>query len=56
MWSTIESTAAGSAVDLSVVDDPDRLVALKGVHNFRDLGGYVMADGRVIGLADALAS
>jgi protein-tyrosine phosphatase len=26
---------------------PDRLVALEAVHNFRDLGGYPTADGRV---------
>lgn len=36
-------------VDLTIVDDPDRLIALDGVHNFRDLGGYVMGDGRMIG-------
>ena len=35
------------AVDL--VDDPDRLVVLDAVHNFRDLGGYVIGDGRTIG-------
>lgn len=49
MSTTTASTSASSAVDLSTVDDPDRLVALDGVHNFRDLGGYVMADGRMIG-------
>jgi protein-tyrosine phosphatase len=27
-------------------NDPDRLVALEAVHNFRDLGGYRTADGR----------
>src|SRR6478752_9516872 len=26
---------------------PDRLVVLEAVHNFRDLGGYPTADGRV---------
>src|SRR5258705_11188575 len=26
--------------------EPDRLVALEAVHNFRDLGGYTTADGR----------
>lgn len=51
MTNTIESNIADrdAAVDLTVVDDPDRLVALDGVHNFRDLGGYVMGDGRAIG-------
>lgn len=52
MTNTIESSAtnvAATAVDLSIVDDPDRLVALDGVHNFRDMGGYVMGDGRMIG-------
>jgi protein-tyrosine phosphatase len=34
---------------LSVVDDVRRLVALDAVHNFRDLGGYELADGRTIG-------
>jgi protein-tyrosine phosphatase len=29
------------------LDDPRRLVALDGVHNFRDLGGYPTADGHV---------
>lgn len=34
---------------LVIVDDPRRLVALDAVHNFRDLGGYEMGDGRTIG-------
>ncbi len=39
-----------SAVSPSeVVDDSRRLVRLEAVHNFRDLGGYEMADGRTIG-------
>ncbi|WP_420452436.1 tyrosine-protein phosphatase [Ilumatobacter sp.] len=37
----MESTAA--------VDDPRRLIELTAVHNFRDLGGYRMGDGRTIG-------
>ena len=52
MANTIElntSDRADASVDLSIVDDPARLVALDGVHNFRDLGGYVMGDGRMIG-------
>lgn len=52
MTNTIESLAANRAaasVDLTIVDDPDRLVALDGVHNFRDLGGYAIGDGRTIG-------
>jgi protein-tyrosine phosphatase len=50
MTNTIESKITNrAAVDLSVVDDPARLVALDGVHNFRDMGGYVMGDGRSIG-------
>lgn len=32
-----------------VVDDPRRLVRLDAVHNFRDLGGYELGDGRTIG-------
>ena len=28
------------------ISDPRRLVALDGVHNFRDMGGYPTADGR----------
>ena len=28
--------------------DPERLVVLEAVHNFRDLGGYAAADGRTI--------
>lgn len=28
------------------VNDPRRLIALDGVHNFRDMGGYPTADGR----------
>jgi protein-tyrosine phosphatase len=34
---------------LAAVDEPRRLVEMDGVHNFRDLGGYEMGDGRVIG-------
>lgn len=50
MTNTIESNSADPVeVDLTIVDDPDRLVALDGVHNFRDLGGYTMGDGRMIG-------
>ncbi len=52
MTSTIVSNESSSVVgsaDLSIVDDPGRLVALDGVHNFRDLGGYAMSDGRSIG-------
>lgn len=33
----------------AIVHDPARLVALEGVHNFRDLGGYELGDGRTIG-------
>ena len=44
MANTISTTA-----DLTIVADPDRLVALDAVHNFRDLGGYVVGDGRTIG-------
>jgi protein-tyrosine phosphatase len=32
-----------------VLDDPRRLVGFDSVHNFRDLGGYLMSDGRRIG-------
>lgn len=52
MTNTIGSNAtvdAASPSDLSGVDVPDRLVALDGVHNFRDLGGYRIGDGRSIG-------
>ena len=28
------------------VNDPRRLIALDGVHNFRDMGGYPTVDGR----------
>ena len=50
MTNTIQSnTSSPDAVDLTVVDDPGRLVSLDGVHNFRDLGGYAMGDGRMIG-------
>lgn len=55
MTNTIETntittrTGDRAAVDLSIVDDPDRLVSLDGVHNFRDMGGYTMGDGRMIG-------
>lgn len=50
MANTIQSNSADRIeVDLTIVDDPDRLVVLDGVHNFRDLGGYEMADGRTIG-------
>lgn len=42
--------SAVSTLSLSeVVDDSRRLVALDAVHNFRDLGGYELADGRTIG-------
>lgn len=34
---------------LASVDEPRRLVELDAVHNFRDLGGYEIADGRTIG-------
>ena len=33
----------------AVLDDPRRLVPLEAIHNFRDLGGYELADGRTIG-------
>lgn len=33
----------------SIVDDPRRLVRLDAVHNFRDLGGYELGDGRELG-------
>ncbi len=47
---THETDSAGRyGVDVTIVDDPDRLVVLDGVHNFRDLGGYVLGDGRTIG-------
>lgn len=49
MANIIESNSADRVeVDLTIVDDPDRLVVLDGVHNFRDLGGYVIGDGRMI--------
>jgi protein-tyrosine phosphatase len=32
---------------VSTITVPDRLLALEAVHNFRDLGGYPTADGRV---------
>ena len=32
----------------ALADDPRRLVAMEAVHNFRDLGGYDLADGRTI--------
>ncbi|MFK7917986.1 MAG: tyrosine-protein phosphatase [Ilumatobacter sp.] len=38
-----------SAEHLAIVDDPARLIALEGVHNFRDLGGYEISGGRTIG-------
>jgi protein-tyrosine phosphatase len=47
--SAVASPAANTAVDMAIVDAPQRLVGLEGVHNFRDLGGYEMADGRTIG-------
>jgi protein-tyrosine phosphatase len=34
---------------LAAVDEPRRLVGFEGVHNFRDLGGYEIGDGRVLG-------
>ncbi|MFT6289521.1 MAG: protein-tyrosine phosphatase [Ilumatobacter sp.] len=34
---------------LSIVDHEDRRIVFGGVHNFRDLGGYELADGRTIG-------
>lgn len=34
---------------LHIVDDTRRLVGLQAVHNFRDLGGYELGDGRTIG-------
>lgn len=49
------STATDSNDDVAtpsagtIVDHPDRVVALEGAHNFRGLGGYVMADGRTVG-------
>ncbi len=33
----------------AVLDDERRVVPLEAVHNFRDLGGYELADGRTIG-------
>ncbi len=33
----------------AVLDDDRRVVPLEAVHNFRDLGGYELADGRTIG-------
>ncbi len=35
--------------DTEIVDDPQRVVPLDAVHNFRDLGGYPTDDGRTIG-------
>ncbi len=50
MTNVIESNPSNREADhLSAVDDPARVVALEGVHNFRDLGGYEMGDGRRIG-------
>ena len=44
------STGYPGNVTAHIVDDidsePERLVALEAVHNFRDLGGYATADGR----------
>jgi protein-tyrosine phosphatase len=40
---------SGAPIDRSsaaVLDDPRRLVALEAVHNFRDLGGYRLPNGR----------
>ncbi|MFN3256048.1 MAG: tyrosine-protein phosphatase [Ilumatobacter sp.] len=34
--------------ELAVVDDARRVIPLSAVHNFRDLGGYRIADGRTI--------
>ena len=53
MVSHISDTSSASvpepgAVDLRVVDDPRRVVDLEAVHNFRDLGGYRLGDGRTI--------
>ena len=31
-----------------IVADPRRLIALEAAHNVRDLGGYGLADGRMI--------
>ena len=36
--------------------DPERLVVLEAVHNFRDLGGYATADGRTTRMAQAVPS
>jgi len=46
---TNPTSRIANSVDLTVVDDPERLVVLDGVHNFRDMGGYEMGDGRMIG-------
>ena len=32
----------------TIVNDPRRLIALEAAHNVRDLGGYVLGDGRTI--------
>ncbi len=49
MSNVAASNITDSQVDVSIVDDPQRLLALDGVHNFRDLGGYRLSDGRTIG-------
>jgi len=44
------TTASTTIADVgAIVDDPRRVVTLDAVHNFRDLGGYALGDGRVTG-------
>ncbi|WP_051062243.1 tyrosine-protein phosphatase [Ilumatobacter nonamiensis] len=45
----VASTMNPTRASLDVVDDPQRLVPLDAVHNFRDLGGYATDDGRMVG-------
>lgn len=44
----VVATTPGREAD-AIVNDGRRLVALDAVHNFRDLGGYRIGDGRTIG-------
>lgn len=50
--STTSAAGVGRPTDAAVravLDDARRVVPLEGIHNFRDLGGYELADGRTIG-------
>lgn len=49
MTAFVDADVAPADDRLAIVDHEDRLVTFDGVHNFRDLGGYELADGRTIG-------